>query len=1020
MAQTFVLSQRQAESFLNLAQKQLNTAENLNGELAASVAVQNVPRAENLYGQVNTFLGLAQTNNSNAGSEISAMATQATVEPERQLVQAFTGVQKNIQDGINSVRRSSQNLLARLNETRYNEANNVPTPPADSSGEEVIAARQARLEDAVVSNPPPPLIVNDDAGDPRPDPNLVSAETNAETPPLEDNEDLGANDGASSVVGGDRDVRNLIATQNNGPFAPNDDNIVQAAPVVSSGSTSDGRPQIAPEFLAPIVAQPNPLAKLASMTYTVSIYIMNIEEYQRLLISQKKVLPTQQLIIQSGGIDQGLGFGTGQRNKFFDVDFYLDNLVIESAVGTQAGTRAHNATDLKFTVVEPTGITFIDRLRKAVRQHQTEKGSTVSEGNQNFLMIVRFYGYDALGKMVNGSQLGITEVGSDTNTILEKWIPFQMADVRYKISAKTVEYQITATVPQTNIAFSDATATIPFDFELSAPDVKTLLNGRAVLGSSASSANGVDAQGNGVGIPVYAEDGSASNLRRNPETGELYDPGVNASAPPKASSLSNARLYTQGLCEALNQHQLDLVSKGQQEVADQYEIILENVPGLADAKMARPGKQDKLRSTMPVATTAAEALLPGKTRYDNQSKNWSVTRGTQIVQLIDLVMRNSSYITSQQNIVFDEVTLKPRSQTPVATVQWFRIRSRVTPLKYDNIRRTIAYKITYIVSRYQINDPRVPVFPRARYRGAHKIYNYWFTGQNSEVLDLDITVNYNYTMSFGNSQGGSTLNDLTSDGRLYEKRYFQNKPNSEGTGGQGDTTTPAAQLSERLYSDSDIEKAQLTIVGDPDWLVQSDVFYNRGIDLKPFMPDGSVNTDASEVLYEIRVNPVADYNITNGLAEVNAKNQSYSQATGENNLASVSTVFTALKVQSTFRQGRFTQKLEGAVRRFDPRNADQTAQDVARQSGAQIIATRASEIESTGVRTVPVENEIDVIREQFRTDTPAAALYTDPMGSTDSSAILDARGTAVASQVRGNNGQAPGDDAAQISDIVAP
>jgi len=1013
MAQTFVLSQRQAEGYLNQAQKQLDTAENLNGQLAASVAVQNVPRAESLYGQVNTFLGLAQTNNSKAGTEISAMATQATVEPERQLVQAYTTVQKNIQDGINSVRRSSQNLLTRLNETRYNQANNVPIPPGDSSGEEVIAARQARLEDAVVSNPPPPLIVNDDEGNPLPDPNVVSAQTNVQRPPLENNEDLGANDGASSIVGGNRNVRNLIATQNNGVYAPNDDNIVQASSVITSGSTSDGRPQIAPEFLAPIIAQPNPLAKLASMTYTISIYIMNIEEYQRLLVSQKKVLPTQQLIIQSGGIDQGLGFGTGQRNKFFDVDFYLDNLVIESAVGTQAGTRAHNATDLKFTVVEPTGITFIDRLRKAVRQHQSDKGSTVSEGNQNFLMIVRFYGYDAQGKMVNGSQLGITEVGSDSNTILEKWFPFQIADIRYKISAKTVEYQIAATVPQTNIAFSDATATIPFDFELSAPDVKTLLNGRAVLGSS--SINGADALGNSIGIPVYAEDGSASNLRRNPETGELYDPGTNASAPPKASSLSNAKLYTQGLCEALNQHQLDLVSKGQQEVADQYEIILENVPGLADAKMARPGKQDKLRSTMPVATTAAEALLPGKTRYDNQSKNWSVTRGTQIVQLIDLVMRNSSYITSQQNIVFDEVTLKPRPQTPVATVQWYRIRSRVTPLKYDNIRRTIAYKITYTVSRYQINDPRVPVFPRARYRGAHKIYNYWFTGQNSEVLDLDITVNYNYTLSFGNSQGGSSLNDLTADGRLYEKRYFQNKPNSEGTGGQGDTTTPAAQLSERLYSDSDIEKAQLTIVGDPDWLVQSDIFYNRGIDLKPFMPDGSVNTDASETLYEIRVNPVADYNITNGLAEVNAKNQSYSQATGENNLASVSTVFTALKVQSTFRQGRFTQKLEGAVRRFDPRNADQTAQDIARQSGAQVIASRADQIIAVDVARAP-ENEIDAIREQFRTATPAAPLYNSTRSSVDSGR----RGTAVASQVRGNNGQAPGDDAAQISDIIAP
>jgi hypothetical protein len=1015
MAQTFLTSQREADKYLNLAQIQLSTAQNLNGELAASVAVQNVPRSENLYGQVNTFLGLSQTNNSKAGGEINDMARQATVEPERQLVQTFTAIQRNIQDGINSVRSSSQRLINQLTQTRYNEANNTPTLPSASAGEEVIVDRQARSEDAVVSNPPPPLIVNDDEGNPLPNPNLVSAETNAQTPPLENNEDLGNVEGAS-VVGGNRVTRSLVQTQNNGPFAPNDDNRDQASVVIGSGTAEGGRPQIAPEFLAPIVSQPNPLSKLASMTYTVSIYIMNIEEYQRLLISQKKVLPTQQLIIQSGGIDKGLGFGTGQRNKYFDVDFYLDNLVIKSAIGTQSGTRAHNALELEFTVLEPTGVTFIERIRKAVKEHQAAKSPTVSEANQNFLMVIRFYGYDAQGKMINGSQLGITEVGSDTNAVLEKWIPFQITDINYKLSTKTVEYRVKTSVPQTNVAFSDITATIPFDFELSAPDVKTLLNGRAVVGYNA--ATGVDSVGNTIGVPVYAEDGSPSSLRRNPETGELYDPGVNGSAPPKASSLSNAKTYTQGLCEALNQHQLELVQKGQQEIADQYEIILENVPGLADAKMARPGKQDKLRSTMPVATTAAEALLPNKTRYDNQSKNWSVTRGTQIVQLIDLVMRNSSYITSQQNVIFDEVSKQPKTQTPVQTVQWYRIRSRITPIAYDNIRRTIAYRMTYTVSRYQINDPRVPVFPTARYRGAHKIYNYWFTGLNSEVIDLDINVAYNYLMTFGSSQGGSTLNDYTSDGRLYEKRYFQNKPNSEGTGGTGDTTTPAAQLAERLYSDSDIQKASLTIVGDPDWLQQSEVFYNRGVDLKPFMPDGSINYDASEALYEIRINPVADYNINTGLAEVNAKNQAYSQATGETNLASVSTVFKANVVESSFRQGKFTQKLQGTIIQFNAKNADLTAQDLAKQAGSQVIAARVDQAVAADVRTAT--NEIEIIRDQFLTNTPAAPLYTDPMGSTDGAAIIAAQGTAVASQPRGRNGSAPSDDAAQISDIIAP
>jgi hypothetical protein len=135
------------------------------------------------------------------------------------------------------------------------------------------------------------------------------------------------------------------------------------------------------------------------------------------------------------------------------------------------------------------------------------------------------------------------------------------------------------------------------------------------------------------------------------------------------------------------------VATKQQEVADEYEIVVANVKGLSDAKIARPGNQDKQRTATPPPTTANQALNPQASSYNNNSKTWSVTRGTQIVQLIDLVIRNSTYITSQQNVIFDDRTGKPKPQTPVATVQWFRIRSRVTPLKYDNIRRTIAYKI---------------------------------------------------------------------------------------------------------------------------------------------------------------------------------------------------------------------------------------------------------------------------------------------------------------------------------------
>ena len=922
MAVNFFLSSQAAERFLNQADRQLTTARRVNGELAAAVAVQNVQRAENLYGQVNNFLGLATTNNNSAKREISDMARDARIEPERELVQVYTARAKEIDTGINGVRISATQLITDLGQKRYNEQYNTPRPAVTSSGADVAEAQRAADDDSRTQSPPAPLQTFDDQGNLIDIPTDVSEDTNADTPRLLGGpEDLGDDDGLA-VAGANRPVVTLQRSQGAGsPGAPSDDQRDQPAAVSGSGIAEGGRPAIAPEFLSPIIPTPNPLAKLASMNYSASIYLLNIEEYQRMLIAQRKVLPTQQLIIQSGGIGQGAGFQSGQRNKYFDVDFYLDNINIESSIGTQGGTRAHNALTLNFTVTEPTGITFIQRLRKAVRDHQGATTPTVSEANQNFLMIVRFYGYDANGQMVNGSQLGIKEVGSDNNAIIEKWIPFQIADIRYKLASRVVEYVVTCTVPQTAIGFSQMYATIPFDFELQAPDVATLLNGKTSLALT-NTANNQDA--------ARDQEGSSQ-------------------PPPNAVPISAIKTYTNGLAQALNDHQKNLVATKQQEFADEYEIVVANVKGLSDAKTARPGNQDKQRTATPPPTTANQALNPQASSYNNNSKTWSVTRGTQIVQLIDLVIRNSTYITSQQNVIFDDRSGKPKPQTPVATVQWFRIGCQVTPQKYDNIRRNIAYKIVYTISPYQINDPKVAVFPQSRFRGTHKVYNYWFTGENSEVLELDIQVDYNYTTTFSNSQGGVPFGDFTSSSRIYEKRAFQNKPNSEGTGGTGDTTTPAAQLAERLYNDADIQKSSLTIIGDPDWLQQSEVFYNnpKSINLSPFMPDGSVNTAASEVLYEIKFNPVNDYNTSTGLAVINPNGGLYGQTTAEIALEPQSTVFNALLVRSNFRQGRFTQRLIGAVRYFNPG----TATNEVRAQGSTIQQSNAAQTSADpGVR----------------------------------------------------------------------
>jgi hypothetical protein len=989
MAATFVLSQSAAVSNLDQAERQLGTAVRLTGDLASAVATRSVTRAETLFGQVNTYLGLAETSNSRAFTQIQDMGRQSTNELERQNTRSLSARYDSVQQGITSTRREASQLINNLNQIRYDEANNRPRGSADSAGDDVANAQRGNQDDANVSVPPVPLQTFDDDGNLVDIPARYSNESNADEPRLLNDEDLGLQDG-TTTTGGARPIVTTNQTQP-GPADGGDDQTDTTTVNVGGTASADGRPAIAPEFLSPIAARPNALAKLASMSYTVSIYLMTPREYANMLRSQRKSITTESLIIQSGGIDGTPISGVGRRNPFFKYDYYLDDLTIRSEIGTQSGSRAHNAVQMDFTIIEPNGITLLPTLRDAVRAHLQNNDPTLSYVQCSYLMVIRFYGYDANGNLINGSQLGQAEIGSDRNTIVEKWIPFQINEINYKIASRNVEYRVSASIPQTVIGFSQVYATIPFDFELKAPDVATLLNGK----------------------PVIAPVGPTRDRLLTPEEiREIANEDVTSSgtAPPKASSLSNRKTYTQGLCEALNQHQLELQKSGAQETADVYEIILEPVPGLIDAKIARPAKQDKSRTAFTPGQNARDDLLMRTSSYDNQSKNFSVTRGTQIVQLIDLIMRNSSYIVSQQNLIQDEKTGQWRVQTPVKTVQWYKIRCRVEPQdQYDKKRRQYANKIIYYISRYQINDPRIPEFPTAGYRGAHKIYNYWFTGQNSEVIDFEINVNANYVTIFGNNQNRIAQPLVGANGRIFERIVYQNKPNMEGTGGPGDTNSIAANLADRLYQDTDIANSQVVILGDPDWLIQSDVFYTGTFSLTQSMPDGSVNADASEILYELRFNPVADYDIGTGLAKVNANNTAYSRSTGERNLPSESSVFSAHTVWSYFKGGKFTQRLAGNIKNFD------LSKSVAPYLQQQ--ATAGSRFSQADVRRV--DNEIAARNASQSTDTvPGSPTLLDlEFGGTD--ALANATG--VASETPPKAGSTTiSDDAAEPTNIVAP
>ena len=226
-----------------------------------------------------------------------------------------------------------------------------------------------------------------------------------------------------------------------------------------------------------IITQPNVLDQYASYTYSISWYLLSPAQYNSLYTSMKVNTVGWQLLMQSGGIP------VGNRNQFFPVDYYMDDLEIDSVVPLHGTNMINSATELKWKVTEPNGITLIEQLYKAV------KSVTPSTPNPNYLtaqhcLVIQFYGYDSQGNLVAPATGQTTTTGQLSNTnpksVIQKYYPCVVTDIKFRVANKAIEYSVLAKPLVHFYNASTDRGTIPFAFSLSGQTVAQLLVGGTV------------------------------------------------------------------------------------------------------------------------------------------------------------------------------------------------------------------------------------------------------------------------------------------------------------------------------------------------------------------------------------------------------------------------------------------------------------------------------------------------------------------------------------------------------------
>jgi hypothetical protein len=719
-----------------------------------------------------------------------------------------------------------------------------------------------------------------------------------------------------------------------------------------------------------IEAQDNILSQYASYTYQASLYLIDRQNYLRILNTGSKDLSNAKLLIQSGGA------APAGRSDFFSLDYYIDRIELKSFFVGRGSRFANNLKEGRMTVIEPSGISFVQNLDAATQQYfGINTGNKRNFASQLYLLVIKFYGYDDQGNLVRGGRNSnqTTNQTSDPNAFVEKFYPLIITKLDFRIASKAVEYDIQFKAPPYYINASQGRGTLPFNFEFSGKTVKDILAGPDTYSANQTAVS----RGSPAARNTVAEEPSFSvEYEVNEITGEtspiLIPTNTTRSTrpPANASAVTPAKnTVRKGLMQRLNEYQQELVNSGVIQYADVFniEFVLDSI---GSATVLQPGL-DKSSTSMATPGTAAEQKLPIKQSMDVNTQIQGFIAGTQIVQCIEQILRRSSYIRDQQTqiVLNKNGDTKPGPGVNLRNTAWYRIGFKAVPMldKYDEKRNDYAYKITYTVSPYRISQLNSPYFKPPVFPGVHKSYKYWFTGENTEVLSYEESLNNLYfipltnTTSVGTSsvQGALAINE--------QLKFLPSTASGQSTQGGGTPRPmePAANAADELYSPSDLKESNLTIVGDPAWLQQGEAFValnkNNPDYFRAFLSDGTINFDAQQIMFEIAFNAPRDYNLATGLAQPTAdrlnSTTQLDQVTKTPGPAQFSRIYIAKECTSVFERGKFIHHLKGTLMTYYPPGRGQgrlPPQDIPTAARQAAPAVSKAPTVTIGTKTFPV------------------------------------------------------------------
>ena len=763
-----------------------------------------------------------------------------------------------------------------------------PASPGVSAGQVVNDSKDARGQGKTQS---PPI---------NPQPQAQTTNTDPNTTDQRNTGDItNQSQGAASIASGGTAADALQQPDNNiSDLARSTSRTVnEDSPEINptkASSFNNGKVLIPNEFIEPVKVRDNPLDEFVTSTYTASLYLMSPGDYRNIVLASKGDNFRGELLMQTGGAPYSIQEQGTTRNRFFDVDFYMDDIELKSYVTGTSTSAAHNIAEVRFTISEPNGISFFDRLKAAVQAANPDVVN-MNYAAQQYLLVLRFFGYDENGNLKEfppveqvDPETGETTVLESRGYYIEKFVPIKFRSITFTVEENVTVYRCEAAPLPYDVGYSTKLASIPFNMEIQGGTLKEILDGAT---------------------ETVVEDPSNTE-------GEAL---VNAA---DTSLVNSERYITRGLFKALNDAETAYAAKNN-FLPNQYKIEFVSGFGIESASVVPPGNSDK--GTRPMSKPSSQNVDPAKGKVENTKRKFSIAAGTQIVQVLQNLVQRSTYIINQQKVNVDPVTGKVDKNQKVADsinsdnpplTQWFKISSFVRPLQYDENRNDFVYEIRYVISPYALSKVDSAYFPDSRQVYPHKAYSYWFTGENTNILNFKQDFNYLYFTSVTDNSGTAGFRRQPAGTHLaMNSPKVNSTENSQGLNTQ--VYEPASNLASALYSPADLALTEVDIIGDPDFIQQNEILYNSRYDvqtqsLQAWLPDGSINYGSRDVVFQIKYKTPADYN-EQGDGLMSDQRFSSKEFSGNQQNRENSFLYRLNVVSSYFRRGEFTQRIEGTL-----------------------------------------------------------------------------------------------------------